>query len=526
MGYDPITKQEIPRSYVYFLENRVKYLNNLLSNHEIKFKPVFAFEEDDANDTAVTGRTFVPPPNPEYTELSDGLFLDLLLGRTTRREILRLGDRLDHTNTGAILRGFFFGLGADRSGMECTGLPCREEADKLVDTYFTYVNPKIPALTRVELQPILDHVYTSQEDSRSSYKLFFLFIIFATGASVHSNPLSSEIDRNEDETRSSRPRKKQKLLRPFATPEQYHASAMAYLERALNQSSFLERFGDLEELQVMIMLAIFALHRTTSPGLGYLVDVAMRSAIDLRLYCEHNTGVSQSYIDQHQSCDEQRGNQHWVDDLRRRLWWCVYSLERLVAQYLNRPFFIPDEVITTEFPSLLDDDFITISGFLKMRILQSEIHSVVQYQRPLAKRDGKLTNQNRKRPSYLAEFTSFSLWRMDMNQRLDAWKGSVLAQRELHSWTSLSLLELEYWQAILMLYRWSVNVPTGLVGCSPRANDIIQQLSIQTPEESGKVCLKVAQASQKFLQVHRVLRNVGITNGGYLKVHEIFVAGK
>lgn len=385
MGCDPITKQEIPRSYVHFLENRVKYLNNLLSNHKINFNPVVAFEEDEENDTAVTRRTFVPTPNPEYTELSDGLFLDPLLGRTMRREILRLGDRLENTNTGALLRRFFFGLGADRLGMKFIGLPCREEADKLVDTYFTYVNPKIPALMRVELQPILEHVYTSQEANHSSYKLFFLLIIFATGASAHSNPYSSEIERIQDKTRSSRPRKKQKLLRPFATPEQHHASAMAYLERVLNQSSPLARFGVLEELQVIAMLATFALHRATSPGLGHLVDVAMHSAIDLDLYCERNTTLSQGDIDQHQSWDEQRGGQHWVGDLRRHLWWCVYSLERLVAQYPNRPFFIPDEVITAEFPSLLDDDFITISGFLNMRILQSEIHSVIQYQRAPAK---------------------------------------------------------------------------------------------------------------------------------------------
>lgn len=71
---------------------------------------------------------------------------------------------------------------------------------------------------------------------------------------------------------------------------------------------------------------------------------------------------------------------------------------------------------------------------------------------------------------------------MDMNKRLDAWKGPVVAQKELHSQSSLSLLELEYWQTILMPYRWSVNIPTALIGCSPRSNDIIQQISIQTPE--------------------------------------------
>ena len=36
-GFDPITKREIPRTYVYYLESRVKYLEGLLASHDIKF---------------------------------------------------------------------------------------------------------------------------------------------------------------------------------------------------------------------------------------------------------------------------------------------------------------------------------------------------------------------------------------------------------------------------------------------------------------------------------------------------------
>lgn len=39
MGYDPITRKEIPRSYVFYLENRVTYLENLLHGHKIEFAP-------------------------------------------------------------------------------------------------------------------------------------------------------------------------------------------------------------------------------------------------------------------------------------------------------------------------------------------------------------------------------------------------------------------------------------------------------------------------------------------------------
>lgn len=39
VGFDPITKREIPRSYVYFLESRTTYLEALLQEHGIPYSP-------------------------------------------------------------------------------------------------------------------------------------------------------------------------------------------------------------------------------------------------------------------------------------------------------------------------------------------------------------------------------------------------------------------------------------------------------------------------------------------------------
>ncbi|CAG8097017.1 unnamed protein product [Penicillium salamii] len=47
VGYDPLTKQEVPRSYVAFLENRVSYLTEVLLDHGIDFKPAIAYDEEE-----------------------------------------------------------------------------------------------------------------------------------------------------------------------------------------------------------------------------------------------------------------------------------------------------------------------------------------------------------------------------------------------------------------------------------------------------------------------------------------------
>ncbi|CAI7575223.1 unnamed protein product [Penicillium glandicola] len=48
VGYDPLTKQEVPRSYVAFLESRVNYLHQVLVDHGIRFKPAIAYDEEEA----------------------------------------------------------------------------------------------------------------------------------------------------------------------------------------------------------------------------------------------------------------------------------------------------------------------------------------------------------------------------------------------------------------------------------------------------------------------------------------------
>ena len=63
---------------------------------------------------------------------------------------------------------------------------------------------------------------------------------------------------------------------------------------------------------------------------------------------------------------KEKGRREWVRDLRRRLWWCVYSFDRLVSTCVGRPVGVSDAVITTEFPSLRNDSYIRRSGFLEL----------------------------------------------------------------------------------------------------------------------------------------------------------------
>jgi hypothetical protein len=308
----------------------------------------------------------------------------------------------------------------------------------------------------------------------------------------------------------------------------------------------------LEELQAVLLLASFALLRPVAPGLWYIVGVAMRLAVDLGLHYEDGVGLGtpkdgnqvQPRIDA-----RERGRREWVRDLRRRLWWCTYSFDRLVATCVGRPFGISDQAISTEFPSMMDDKYITKSGLLtppdgaptykhvafhyfKLRLLQSEIHDVLQYQQARAVRrraseSATILPHAELTSPFLQGFDSFRSWRHDVHRRLVEWNETAPTRPDTGVRFSIELLELNYWQAIILLYQQSLTVPAELASELTPADDVSSP-SFSNPEEGDDedhVYLNVAEAGQKVIRIYRQLHRVRLVNYTYLATHHIFMAG-
>ena len=223
------------------------------------------------------------------------------------------------------------------------------------------------------------------------------------------------------------------------------------------------------------------------------------------------------------------------------------------APSVGRPFGITDQVITTGFPSTLDDRFITKEGFLdppeyserstykvvahhyfRLRLLQSEILQVLQYRQAQQARAGGTNQGNEfmhtKLPSpFLVNFDSFRAWRIDIDRRLLEWKDSAPTQLDAGVQFSPLFLELNYWQAIIMLYRQSLVVPTSLLQELGNADDNVRSPSATTVEEREDeelVFLKVAEAGQKVLKLYRQLHRVHLVNYTFLATHHLFMAGE
>ena len=460
---------------------------------------------------------------------------------------------------GTSMRDSFFGLHT-KPTIKQAPFPDRDIGRRLAGFYFEHANPQIPILHRGEFMKMFDMAYADGEARvRTPRELYMLNIVFAIGSGIFLGDTGGE-EKNIEEKR------KRGVAGRQSQPEEYHASAIVHLESCLSSSSSIDKVdgfgGGLEELQAVLLLAGFALLRPVAPGLWYIIGVAVRLAVDLGLHYEDGKDIevglesedlkgddNDNVRTQRERSARERGRREWVRDFRRRLWWCTYSFDRLVSTCVGRPFGITDQVVTTEFPSLLDDKYITPIGFqelegvatepsykhaayhyFRLRLLQSEILQVLQHQQAQVARAGGVNQKNPYMHTTLAspfllKFDSFRSWRIDIDKRLWDWKSSAPTKRETGVGFSVEFLELNYWQCIIMLYRQSLSVPPMFEG---EYNDEVQSPSIHNVEsrdDEEKVFLKVAEAGQKVLRLYRQLHRVHLVNYTFLATHHLFMAG-
>lgn len=618
VGFDPVSKRAIPRSYVYYLETRVRGLELLLRDHGIEFPPP---SEDFSISEAIQPGRNVPFPvldedphaaggavggnydgsgsalDPALHQWDDHEKLKQLVSDVGMVSVQGASDRSSIGSASGIsfarvvfaavkssvsqapsekgqmrpskglptgideggtsMRDSFFGLHT-KPTIKPAPFPDKAIGERLIELYFEYANPQIPILHRVEFYSLFERVYATEQKKRTARELYLLNIVFAIGSGII---MDSNADRTltttesmvNDDTPAS---KRQRLESKQHQPEEYHSSAVVHLESFLSSSPAAEvSSGGLEELQAVLLLASLALLRPVAPGLWYIVGVAVRLAVDLGLHSEEIDPQLDSHIvDLDSDSSRSIGRRQFTRDLRRRLWWCVYALDRLVSTCVGRPFGITDVVVTTEFPSLLEDRFITTDGFLKrplsaelpsykviarhylrLRLLQSEIVQVLQFRQAEkarvlgANQANDYVHKNLVSP-FMHNFDSFRDWRLDVDRRLGEWKDSAPKQADAGVAFTPLFLELNYWQAIILLYRQSLAVPDQLAGeLSPSTGSDVQSpgtIEREGYEDQQRVFMKIAQAGQMTLKLYRQLHRLKLVNYTFLATHHLFMSGK
>ncbi|QHS74760.1 Ppr1p [Saccharomyces paradoxus] len=132
----------------------------------------------------------------------------------------------------------------------------------------------------------------------------------------------------------------QVLKSDITTVATYKRRATKYIASIFSSSD------RLEALAGTLLMVIYSIMRPNVPGVWYTMGSVLRLTVDLGL---HSEKINKNY-------------DAFTRDIRRRLFWCVYSLDRQICSYFGRPFGIPEESITTRYPSLLDDSLITLTN--------------------------------------------------------------------------------------------------------------------------------------------------------------------
>ncbi|KAJ5933523.1 hypothetical protein N7454_005852 [Penicillium verhagenii] len=212
-------------------------------------------------------------------------------------------------------------LGRSCSRTRDLEFPNDETGTKILETYFLRLHSRYPFLDRKrtwELHNERDRfTKIKREDLTQAdrYAIFKLNLIYGIGSTM--------LQMNGN-----------KSYLTFSPPERYYMTALQYYMPAICEAR------SIENIEAMVLLVVYHLRTTSSHGMWYMIGLAMRTAIDLGLHRKAN----------------ERNMDPFTAQMRRRLFWTVYYLERVVAMSLGRPFSISDRHIDLDLPWDVDDD--------------------------------------------------------------------------------------------------------------------------------------------------------------------------
>ncbi|KAM5343850.1 hypothetical protein ACJ41O_012387 [Fusarium nematophilum] len=208
------------------------------------------------------------------------------------------------------------GAGRDAEpSIEANRLPTANEAAALFEQYLSISHFQNPFLLRRDVNDLFERTFGSrprpqnQSSTDKDHDLFRAFMIIAIG-SIQGY------------------RKKSHQHHPIG----YYVAAMQHFNPLLLRSG-------LAPIHDLLLLVRFAVYHHIGISIWELIRVCMRMCIEQNLYRERRAGQSKLI-------DEQ---------VRRRVFWKCYMMDRYSSMTLNRPFAIGDDEISINLPVDADD---------------------------------------------------------------------------------------------------------------------------------------------------------------------------
>jgi hypothetical protein len=231
--------------------------------------------------------------DPKYIGPSSGYFLSrMMLSKSSRRStpFPKQGESLSKNGDWIFVKEL----------LEASSKPAsidRGRAIKLSATYFDVINIQHPILHQDTFLKVVDHVYNTTPPEPAA--VFQVYMVLAISATILSRRLQSPLP-----------------------AEGYCSYAMKYFDQIAVD-------GSIQGVQNLLLLMLYAMHTpSVKLNLWYLNYQCIAALIDLGLQRRINANSGISYFEQ---------------EMRTRLFWVIYSLDRSIATMMGRPIGLRDE---------------------------------------------------------------------------------------------------------------------------------------------------------------------------------------
>lgn len=195
-------------------------------------------------------------------------------------------------------------------------LPSRQAAEHLLRSYYAGVHTMFPIIHWPTFQRVVEDIYASNDTRQiAPPALSSFFAVLAAGALFSSDP---EADR-------------------FYKPTEFVEQIMGLIDPWNNEPT-------LDCARTCVLLAICLNEMNLKSSAWIVVGVAIRVGQDLGLYLESGAW---SVVE---------------GEIRKRIWWTIYVLDRSLALELGRPVVINDDDCDIALPAAVDDHHIHDGG--------------------------------------------------------------------------------------------------------------------------------------------------------------------
>ncbi|KAG6001826.1 hypothetical protein E4U21_003788 [Claviceps maximensis] len=185
--------------------------------------------------------------------------------------------------------------------------PSRQTANSIVQYFMTNIYPLLPCFSETALLTVLDDVYRQDDRAIKDSDYWMLYFVLAIGSTAQSRRVYDE---------------------HYNNGVGFVCRAMAFADRALAP-------GYVYQIQSLLLLTMYSLLDPAHFDAWHLIGLTARAVVDLGL---HQDPPMSSVTDR------------LALDLRRKIFYCTYALDRAVSMAHARPFSFTDDSTNVAFP--------------------------------------------------------------------------------------------------------------------------------------------------------------------------------